>query len=147
MNSRRTIRWSEALATGIHTIDQQHYELLSGINDLICTHQAGLSTQALDTLLPLFKTYVLFHFSEEEMLLARTAGGTEFERQHLAQHLEFAQEIERQRLRRGSHADALIAKELGSYLENWLIEHISSADQQLARLVKRAKRMYSTANQ
>lgn len=136
MKQRQTNRWTEALATGIHTIDQQHYELLTNINDLIRMHQAGQSTQALDELLPAFKTYVLFHFSEEEKLLARNAGGTEFERQHLAQHLEFSQEIETQYRRRSSRTDAVIAEELGLYMEMWLTTHIAGLDHQLARLVQ-----------
>jgi hemerythrin-like metal-binding protein len=136
MTRKRAVQWTETLATGIRTIDQQHYELLSGINDLISLHQAGQSTQALDELLPSLKTYVLFHFREEEMLLARAVGGTEFQRQHLAQHREFALEIENHCQRRATQSDAEIAKDLGHYLENWVLSHIAGADQKLARLVR-----------
>lgn len=135
MTHKRVVRWSESLATGIRSIDQQHYEWLSRTNDLISLHQEGRSTQALDDFLPCLKTYVLFHFSEEEMLLDRVAGGTEFERQHLGQHRAFARELEAFCQKRSFLTDQLVAESLGNYLENWLINHIASADQQLAHLV------------
>lgn len=142
MTHERTVQWSEALATGIHTIDQQHFELLSRINDLISLHQAGQSTRALDEFLPGLKTYVLFHFAEEERLLARAAGGTAFEKQHLAQHREIATEIETQCQLRSTHSDSDIAKDLGNYLESWFISHIADADQQLARQVRAYRQLW-----
>lgn len=135
MSHKRRVHWHADLNTGIRTIDRQHYEWFSRTNDLITMHQAGQSTQALDDLLPSLKTYVLFHFNEEERLLARVAGGTECERQHVLQHREFAHDIEVWCQRRLTMTDTEIAEELGHYLEIWLIKHIAIADQELARLV------------
>lgn len=128
-------QWRPALATGVRSIDQQHTELLARVNDLISLYSAGQSTQALDELLPSLKIYILFHFSEEEALLAQVASGTEFERQHLAMHRAFAHKLDALISRRATHADADIAEELGAYLANWLVAHIDHEDQKLARLV------------
>jgi len=117
-------------------MDQQHIELFTRINHLISLHLAGQSTQALDELLPSLKIYVLFHFSEEEALLAQVASGTELERQQVASHHAFAQILEALISRRATQADADIAEELVVYLEKWLMAHIGHEDQQLARMLR-----------
>mgnify|MGYP003380413558 CR=1 FL=1 len=136
MTQKTRLQWSPALATGVRSMDQQHTELFARINHLISLHLAGQSTQALNELLPSLKIYVLFHFSEEEALLAQVASGTELERQHLASHHAFAQILEALIARRATQADAAIAEELGAYLEKWLVAHIGHEDQQLARLAR-----------
>jgi hemerythrin len=135
MKHKQRVDWHAGLNTGHRAIDLQHYELFSKTNELIAMHEAGQSTQALDDLLPSLKTYALFHFSEEETMLARVAGGTESERQHVLQHREFAHDIEVWNQRRSSKTDTEIAEDLGHYLEIWLISHIAVADQELAHLV------------
>jgi diguanylate cyclase (GGDEF)-like protein/hemerythrin-like metal-binding protein/PAS domain S-box-containing protein len=135
MTQKPAVQWHATLSTGIRSIDQQHEEMFARVNELIHLHRAGQSTRALDELLPSLTVNILFHFSEEEVLLAQVAGGSEFERQHWALHHAFTLEIDAICQCRSTQSDPQVAEKLSVYLAHWLIEHIRHADQELARRV------------
>lgn len=128
-----TIQWTKGLNTNIRSIDLQHQELVSLINQLETLHLAGHNTQALNEVLPQLHTYVLFHFREEEDLMVMLVGNEELDQLHLAQHREFIDHMHTLQQRRNPHNEADTAQALVHYLKNWLLEHIATTDRDLGQ--------------
>ena len=142
-----TIVWSPAMDTGIPQIDVQHKELVSMINEMDVAHASGQSTAALDNILPRLTVYALFHFGEEEALLAQVAEGTPFAEHHRQEHQGFIDEIQRLIASRSSQSDQELAEVLTLYLADWLVLHIAGTDHALARFLsdKSGKNLAPTA--
>lgn len=128
-----TIQWTKGLNTNIRSIDLQHQELVSLINQLETLHLAGRNTKALDEVLPQLHTYVLFHFREEEDLMVMLVGNEEMDQLHLAQHREFIDHMHTLQQRRNPNNEADTAQTLVHYLKNWLLEHIATTDRDLGQ--------------
>ena len=90
---------------------------------------------ALDEILPSLTTYALFHFGDEELLLAQVAEGTAYAEHHLKEHRSFVDEIQRLIASRASQSDSDLVEVLTRYLADWLVQHISGTDRVLARLL------------
>lgn len=129
------ISFTEGMKTGISHIDLQHQELVHMINEMALAHESGQSTSALNTLLPRLAVYALFHFGEEEVLLAQVAEGTTFAELHLQEHRSFVEEIQRLSDSRSSQSDEELAEVIILYLADWLVLHISGTDLALAKLL------------
>lgn len=129
------ILWTTAMDTGVRQIDLQHQELVSMINEMERAHASGQSSRALDEILPSLSAYALFHFGEEEVLLAQVAEGTAFAEHHLAEHRSFVDEIQRLIASRPSQSDHELTEVLTLYLTDWLVLHISGTDRALARML------------
>lgn len=125
------------METGIGSIDAQHQELVSMINEMDEAIAAGQSSTALDDILPRLTVYALFHFGEEEALLAQVAEGTAFADHHRQEHLAFVDEVQRLIASRGQQSDPDLAEVLNLYLSDWLVLHITGTDQALGRLLAR----------
>ena len=121
--------------TGVRQIDMQHQELVSLINEMERAHAGGQSSMALDEILPSLTTYALFHFGDEELLLAQVAEGTAYAEHHLKEHRSFVDEIQRLIASRASQSDSDQVEVLTRYLADWLVQHISGTDRVLARLL------------
>lgn len=128
-----TIQWNKELDTGVRSIDLQHRELFTLINELAVLHSAGYDTEALYEVLPQLHTFIQFHFSEEETLMHMLVAEDDFEQQHLAQHREFTAHIDMLQKNQTRQNDAGVVKALVHYLQNWLPEHIASADRELGQ--------------
>ena len=121
--------------TGVRQIDLQHQELVRLINEMERAHAVGQSSTALDDILPSLTTYALFHFGDEELLLAQVAEGTAYAEHHLKEHRSFVDEIQRLIASRASQSDSDLVEVLTRYLADWLVQHISGTDRVLARLL------------
>lgn len=129
------ILWTPTMETGVRQIDIQHQELVNMINEMVVAHASGQSTTALDDILPRLTVYAMFHFGEEEALLAQVAEGTPFAEHHLQEHRSFVDEIQRLIASRASQSDYDLAEVLTLYLADWLVLHITGTDRALARLL------------
>ena len=81
------IEWTEDLATGVDTIDNQHKELFQRINNLLEACTRGKGKEEVKKVIGFLEDYVVTHFSEEEKYMVKfeypeTAS-------HKKQHLEF----------------------------------------------------------
>lgn len=129
------IMWSPAMETGIRQIDVQHQELVSMINEMDAAYENGQSTAVLDDILPRLTVYALFHFGEEEVLLAQVSEGTPFAEHHQQEHRSFVDEVQRLITSRPRQTDHDLAEVLTLYLSDWLVLHITGTDRALARLL------------
>jgi hemerythrin len=123
------------METGIRQIDVQHQELVSMINEMDAAHANGQSTAALDDILPRLTVYALFHFGEEEVLLAQVSEGTPFAEHHLQEHRNFEIEVQRLIASRSQQSDHDLAEVLTLFLSDWLVLHITGTDRALGRLL------------
>lgn len=130
-----TIEWTQAMETGIRQIDVQHQELVSMLNEMDAAHANGRSTAALDDVLPRLTVYALFHFTEEEVLLAQVSEGTPFAERHQKEHRSFLDEVQRLIASRSQQSDSDLAEVLMLYLSDWLVLHITGTDFELGRML------------
>lgn len=130
-----TVEWTAALETGIPQIDRQHQELVGMINEMESALVNAETIAVLNDILPRLKVYAMFHFGEEEVLLAQAAEGTEFAEHHHQEHQNFVRELERLVASRSQQSDEELAEVLMMYLADWLVLHISGTDRTLARML------------
>lgn len=128
-----TMRSSAILNTGVRSVDVQHQELVLLIAQFESAHFAGENERALNDVLAQLKIYALFHFDEEERLMDTLVAETDSARTHVAQHRDFANQIERFATERQQLGDAQVAATLVGYLRKWLLHHIATTDVALSR--------------
>ena len=128
-----TIRWRSTFSTGIHSIDQQHQELIEMINEFGDINEAKVHDSEVDDLLKRLNQYVIFHFSHEESLMDHHFIASAHRESHLKQHADFATQVQ---LSLTSQVDGCLVKDnLVAFLEAWLTSHILVTDMALAKLI------------
>ena len=126
------LRWTEALATGIETIDAQHREIFDAVNALIDAIGEGRGAEAVLELFDFLDGYVSRHFALEELHMQRHGypgyGG------HRQAHLDFAEDLAllRERLEEEGGAPLLV-REIRLHVCDWLVNHIARVDGALGR--------------
>lgn len=131
------VEWNQALTVGIPEIDYQHRNLVSMLNALHKSIEAGDPKKDLGEILEELDLYVTNHFATEERLMERI--NYEFILQHKAEHRRLAETVQQQRadfLRGEASADDLL-----QFLIRWLLNHIAGADSHIGAAFNK----YSTA--
>jgi hemerythrin-like metal-binding protein len=129
------IHWTAAMETGIRKIDLQHHELIDIINELEWAHERGEAEMAMAEILPRLRAYVVFHFSEEEVLASGFAAGTPHLRRHLDEHRKFAETMASMTVEDEADAARII-----DYLKDWIVTHITKIDRSLAAIYHGSRR-------
>lgn len=132
------LQWTEALATGVEEIDNQHKELFRRINNLRDAMKQGKGRMDIGTLLKFLEDYVVSHFSAEEKFMAReNYPDTDY---HKEQHSRFREAFAKLKgeLEAGTteFTDLVVTSETNSLLGNWWINHISKVDKALGAFLK-----------
>lgn len=125
------IRWNEALATGLAWQDEQHQELFQHLDNLLEAMRRNEASEAVGHLFDYLDEYTVKHFGEEEAYMLSTSNP--MLRQHSAIHQEFRgklREFEEVYKRQG--ASSYLVMRLQRWLHDWLFDHISRMDKQLA---------------
>ncbi len=135
------IEWTSALETGVAEIDQQHRYLVTAINDanvqLAAEHDISLIEQITKDLL----SYAIFHFDTEEELM-QTLGyeqaAPDDAARHQQQHRQFSAQViaVRDQLNNGLK---ISRKDLLTFLNGWLINHIMHTDQDLGAFIRKKR--------
>ncbi len=127
------IRWTKALSVGIADVDAQHQELFRRAR-AFADGLAGRSPREVGLLLSYLRAYAVTHFDEEEEVM-RAAGYPRL-RNHKAEHDRFMRDLlkmsRQQEKRRGP---GVAPAELARWLEDWLVEHVSTTDGAMARFL------------
>lgn len=119
---RSSLAWSEDLATGVPSIDQQHQALFGCVGELerAAAERTMLSTfHAMEQL----NRYAREHFAEEERLM-RLHSYPQID-EHMEEHRQFTHRLFE--LRR-VYLDHDISTELIAMLRTWLEEHVLQTD-------------------
>jgi hemerythrin len=127
------IAWTPALAVGIDEIDAQHQELFRRAERFVASVEAS-SRQDVGIVLSYLRLYCVAHFGAEEAWM-REAGYPEYA-EHKAEHDAFVEELlamsgEHER-RKGP---GLQPMRVGSFVSQWLQNHVSDTDTKLARFL------------
>lgn len=127
------IKWTPDLAVGIEEIDAQHQELFRRAGRFV----EGLgepSRQDVGILLSYLRLYCVTHFGAEESWMRQVSyAGYD---KHKAEHDAFIErilELSREHERRGS--PGLEPVKVGTWLAQWLEQHVSGTDKAFARFV------------
>ncbi len=123
--------WDECFITGLPDVDRQHHHLVDVINRFgqALTQQTGATEQDVERVFGELAAYAVYHFREEEDLMARTGVDPRHVRQHQDEHANFLQEVTRM------HEDRSVTRSrtfLLRFLTHWLAYHILGSDQVMA---------------
>ena len=127
------IQWDGSLAIGHAVIDGQHRGLIEVINRLHTVYSCGNGDDIRIVLLELYK-YTLFHFGEEESLMAQI--GYVESPSHKQEHERFIERLDALAVK-AKAGDACINAELFNWLVAWLLDHISVTDRMLGAALAR----------
>ena len=122
------IEWDPSLATGQLEIDAQHTVLIAILNRLHDAITTGEAEAATGYILHELIEYTRYHFSSEEALME--ALPVEYVNAHKAKHAQLIEQVQgfqAQQERGEISPDALL-----EFLKDWLIQHITRTDKQLA---------------
>lgn len=127
--SKSRFGWNDELSTGHDVIDKQHKELIALILKFLEESSDKTVTETIDFL----SDYVFDHFSYEEKLMLQTfyPGFKE----HRDEHSHYVKYI--YDLREKLKMQQVILEEMERELANWLLDHILSDDQKMARHIKK----------
>jgi len=124
--------WTPALALGHAEIDSQHQELFRRAAELVEAMAQGGDRELVARLFDFLGRYAVDHFAAEERLMQETHfPGYNV---HRSAHERFVRDYQSLRkLHEDSGACAAVAVKAGTWLSEWLRNHIGRTDQLLAR--------------
>ncbi len=123
--------------TGLPTVDEQHHYLVDIINqfgDALMRPQ-GASMQEIETLFEELKRYTLYHFQEEEALMASSGVDPGHITNHRKEHTQFLQDVIHMHAGMAGD-DREAATALLNFLSNWLAFHILGTDRLMTWLME-----------
>jgi hemerythrin len=132
------IQWDESLSVGVGLIDEQHRKWIERLNEVESAIKARRGMQQIVSTLDFLSEYTRFHFSTEEQYMVQT-GYPELEN-HMAKHEELRKTLGN--LIEDFKEDGItekISEAVGTFLGNWLKDHIRVVDQVFAAFLKEKK--------
>lgn len=129
----RTIKWNSDLSVGIESIDAEHQELITYLNDLFAACSVGQGPAVLSKTLCYVQRYTRVHFvHEEDVMLKMGFPGLEH---HLELHAELVSELDDliDEFEKGANHD--LSNKTMQFLEDWLLHHILIEDKKIGRFI------------
>lgn len=129
--------WQENLSIGVLEIDIQHKLLFEKFDAFATACESETEADGVYRLFWFLEAYTITHFTQEEKLMQQV--GYPGLARHREQHQFFTNEISvlKERLRSEGPNAALIGK-IRMFVTDWLIEHISRMDRDIAQYVAAA---------
>lgn len=125
--------WKDEYSVGVKEIDEQHKMIFSIINNLIETINTTPSDESISAIIKQIQEYKACHFCTEEAYFEKFSftGAPK----HIEAHKCFSIEILRIQQQ---HKDSKIALAfaLVDFMEDWLIKHLLSMDQEYKQCFK-----------
>ncbi|MBI5664404.1 MAG: hemerythrin family protein [Nitrospirae bacterium] len=131
------MEWTQGLSVGVNTIDEQHKELFSRINDLVAAIKEHTCKYKIGDVVRFLDEYIVFHFGEEEkyMLQYKYPGYPA----HKAQHNEFITnfnklKVELPKLEGGTKPGSYdLSVETNQVVVDWILDHIVKIDKEFGK--------------
>ncbi len=132
------MEWTQDLAIGIETIDNQHKELFKRINDLVGAIKQHRCKDEIDGTIGFLEDYARFHFTEEEKRMREAGyGGLDEHRQHHAVYMGNIKDLKEQAsLPRVSGASYDLSVTANQMVVDWIVDHIMKKDKQFGKFMK-----------
>ena len=127
-----TLKWNEALTTGVEIIDSQHKELIRIANGLMKAVARGKDKEAVDAIVRRLREYTVFHFNSEEELMGKIRYPKRGEQAQ--EHARLKREVKdfQQQL---FHKETLTSNAILEFVKDWLLGHILTYDRDLANFI------------
>jgi len=123
------INWDNSFSVGVDDIDKQHQKLIELINELHDAMMCGKDDTVLESVLASVADYTDYHFRFEESLMDETAYPESA--QHKAAHQELKTRLQELQADFPFHKPGANMRVM-EFLQNWLIGHVITADQDVA---------------
>lgn len=117
------VLWKDAYSVGEPSLDAQHKQILSIINDLYVAIDAGREHDNRKKLMDRLVTYTMTHFEHEERMM-RACGFPDFDN-HKVQH----DQMRRYAAGLSANASLVTSHDLLNFLKHWWTNHIRAEDQ------------------
>lgn len=126
--------WSEKFETHIEIIDEQHKKLVAILDKLcVAVNSHELSQEELDAILKELVEYTIYHFTDEEKLMAEYKVSEKHVILHKMEHHSFTYDITRMCNYFSPDTSAMeIGEKLVQFITAWLTYHILGMDKLLA---------------
>jgi len=133
-------RWDPCFLTHLSSVDEQHHYLVDLINQYgeHLMQPEGVSAQEIERLLQELERYTVYHFDDEEGLMARSGMDARFIANHKQEHAQFVHDVVSMH-KSANIAEPEEARALLSFLTNWLAYHILGSDHLMAWLMNAAQ--------
>ncbi len=137
------MRWTEDLSVGVETIDNQHKELFTRINDLVDAIKQHTCKYKISDVVKFLDDYIIFHFGEEERLM-QEYGYPGYE-QHKKHHEQFKKNFEAlkkelPKLEGGKKPGSYdLSIETNHVVVDWILDHIAKVDRRLGEFLRTGK--------
>ncbi len=120
------LTWDDRFSVKVTVIDEQHKQLFGSARRFSEAMQRNESREAFAELLGFLIEYGKMHFQTEEAIFLQC--GYEAAASHIEQHQLFLDIVQGFKLRFESD-DLIVAAEVVHFLENCLVEHVTTSDQ------------------
>ena len=127
--------WNSSLATGIPSIDAQHQQLVTYVNDLYDAMTQKKGREATGKILGQLVDYTLKHFAHEEQWFAK--AGYPDTAAHVAEHKDLTNQVKTFGAAFAS-GKAAVDADLMNFLRAWLMNHIMRSDKKYVASLKAA---------
>lgn len=127
MELQKKLEWDEKYSVGVKLIDDQHKTMFNTINELIDSIHTTPTKEKMEGIINQLVQYKKFHFATEERYFKEF--NYEKTEEHIEKHHNFNETLSK--LQEKNSGDILtFAFELVDFLEDWLIGHLMTADQE-----------------
>lgn len=132
------MQWDESLSIGVGVIDEQHQKWIERLGDVQVAIEDHRGMPHVANTLDFLVDYTRFHFSEEEKYMSET-GYSELGN-HRAKHKELQGTLDDLIVDfRDYGVTEKLSRAIGTFLGNWLRDHIRVVDQAFAAYLKEKK--------
>ncbi|WP_160690387.1 hemerythrin family protein [Clostridium sp. C2-6-12] len=133
-----SLKWDDSLLTGIEDIDSQHKELFKYLDKFLSAMRDGKGKEEIGNALNFLEEYVIKHFNYEEEIQKKY--GYPRSKDQISQHEYFKNELKQLRLAFDRTGESIIlALNVQNKITDWVKNHISKLDKDLAEYIKNKK--------
>ena len=132
------MKWTQDMAVGIESIDEQHRQLFKRISDLLQAIKEHRCKSEIDGTIKFLDDYARFHFSEEEKDMQEAGyDGLEDHRKHHAVYLNNIKELKelaaQPRIQGMSYELSVTTNQV---VVDWIVDHIIKIDRNFGEHMK-----------
>ncbi len=121
------VDWSSKYSVSVESIDNDHKQLFSLINQLFDAMTKGGGSKIITTLVDELHRYTVYHFNREEVYFRMTKY--EKASEHINEHAFFIGKVKDFKTKVSS-GDLTFSPDLLDFLRDWLITHITHTDKE-----------------
>ena len=134
------LKWTDELAVGVETIDNQHKSIFAMANNLFDAMEEGRGKEEVGETIAFLRKYITEHFRDEEELMVNHnyAGYSEQRKEH-KQFIKDYSALENEVETKGISSHFVVQTQL--FLAKWFVNHINKSDKALGAYLKAAKNL------